>query len=343
MAKTPLVRLAEKYKPRPEDPLGPDKKALISYLLAHGADSTSPISIKRILKEAPLSAPYTPNRFQHQVVGPLRRERRVFIGTSNKGLFLVTNRNDADRTLAFYTWRVRAELRHARNLRGIVKRYLPKAVASPAPGKKERAVIYIDESGTPDIHDTDQPFFIVAAVVVESKKELSSLEQRFRHVCELLNRPVEHELRTGGLSAAKHARALHELSRINYQWAAACFDKSKLQSAGFQDPKTLYRYVFQFLVGDLLMTAWEADLVIDENSTAGFQAELATYLERQNSSLPVQRLQEVKFASSSKERLIQLADLIAGAVRRSVQAESAPLREIDHQTISLQFWPPQTD
>lgn len=340
MTKTRLIRLAEKYKPSPDDPRGADKKALIDYLLAAGADSSSPISIKKILKEVSFSSPYTPNRFQHQLVGPLRRERSVFVGTSNKGLFLVTNRDDADRTLAFYTWRVRAELRHARNLRGIVKRYLRGETGAASPGKKERAVIYIDESGTPDISDTVQPFFVVAAVVVESRKELSGLEQRFRNACAVLKRPVEHELRTGGLSAIKQARALRELSLINYQWAAACFDKSKLQSAGFQDPKTLYRYVFQFLVGDLLMTAWEADLVIDENSTAGFQTELANYLKRQNSTLPIQRLQKVSFASSSKERLIQLADLVAGAVRRSTQGETAPLREIDHQMISLQYWPP---
>ena len=140
---------------------------------------------------------------------------------------------------------------------------------------------------------------------------------------------------------AKHARALRELSLIDYQWAAACFDKSRLVSAGFEDPKTLYRYAFQFLIGDLLMTAWQADLVIDQNSTREFQRQLAVYLRRQNSGLPMQRLQSVSFAESSKQRLVQLADLVAGAVRRSANGQQAPLRQIEHQMINLQFWPPR--
>jgi len=292
--------------------------------------------------EQALANRYGRNAFQHQLLGPLRRDARVFVGTSNAGIYLVTSAEDADQTLGFYTWRVRAELRHARNLRAIAKRFrLFAGHESTIATKKERAVIYIDESGTPDIGDTEQPVFVVGAVIVENRREVASLEQRFRNASAILRRPVEHELRSSGLSLAKHARALRELSLIDYQWAAACFDKARLVSAGFEDPRTLYRYAFQFLIGDLLMTAWQADLVIDEHSTEEFQRQLAAYLQRQNSGLPVQRLQSVSFAESSKQRLVQLADLVAGAVRRSTNGEQAPLREIEHQMINLQFWPPQ--
>jgi hypothetical protein len=72
------------------------------------------------------------------------------------------------------------------------------------------------------------------------------------------------------VSVAKHGRVLRELSLLEYQWAAACFDKRQLTSSGFADPKTFYRYAFQFLIGDLLTIAWQADLVIDKNSTEHF-------------------------------------------------------------------------
>ena len=123
--------------------------------------------------------------------------------------------------------------------------------------------------------------------------------------------------------------------------SCACFDKAKLTSAGFSDSLTFYRYAFQFLIGDLLTVAWKADVVIDETSTAAFQGQLEGYLRRQNSGLPVNRLSSVKFADSSKNRLVQLADLVAGAVRRSVAGDRVPLREIEHQMLSLQFWPPR--
>jgi hypothetical protein len=100
-------------------------------------------------------------------------------------------------------------------------------------------------------------------------------------------------------------------------------------------PKTSYKYAFQFLVSDLLTVAWQADLVIDEHSIPAFQAELAGYLRRRNSGLAIGKLGSVKFAESSKERLVQLADLVAGAVRRSVAGDSGPLREIEYKMINL--------
>jgi hypothetical protein len=103
---------------------------------------------------------------------------------------------------------------------------------------------------------------------------------------------------------------------------------------------TFYRYAFQFLIGDLLTMAWQADLVLDQNSTDTVQAELELYLRRENSGLPVSRLGSIAFSDSSKNRLVQLADLVAGAIRRSVAGEPRPLREIEDKMINLQHWPP---
>lgn len=342
MAKLPTVRLAESWRPDPDDAYGPDKLKLIRFLLANDVSCANPMTIPQILKEVSFSEKYRREGFQHQILGPLRRDPKVFIGTSSKGLFIVTTPEDVDTTLGFYTWRIRAELRHARSLRALSKRTkLFKGHESKIPENKERAVIYLDESGTPNVADTQQPIFVVAAVVIESRRDLAGLDQRFKNAFTTIKRPDDHELKTSGLSVAKHARVLRELSLVEYQWAAACFDKSKLTSPGFADPKAFYKYAFQFLVGDLLTVAWQADLVIDAASTPSFQSELAHYLRQQNSGLPIGRLNEVKFSDSSKERLVQLSDLVAGAVRRSAEGQKVPLREIEHQAISLQFWPPR--
>lgn len=87
--------------------------------------------------------------------------------------------------------------------------------------------------------------------------------------------------------------------------------------------------------------AWQADLVLDEYSIEAFQQELQAYLRRENSGLPLSRLGTVDFAVSSRTRLVQLADLVAGAVRRSTENHPQPLREIEDKKIALQFWPPR--
>jgi hypothetical protein len=342
MAKSRIVRFAESWRPATNDAFGEDKRRLIEYLLENGIRASNPKPIQSILRLGILTRQYTKEAFQHQILGPLRRDPRVFIGTSNAGIFLVMSAEDADAKLGFYTWRVRAELRHARNLRQLAKRTrLMEGHTSAIPPKKDRATIYLDESGSPNVSDHNPPVFVVAAVLIDSREDLAALDQRFKNAFAVIKRPENHELKAGGLSVNKHTRVLRELSLLNYQWAAACFDKPRLTSPGFSDSLTFYRYAFQFLVGDLLTMAWQADLVLDQNSTDAVQAELEEYLRRENSGLPVSRLGEINFADSSKTRLVQLADLIAGAVRRSVAGDSQPLREIEDKMINLQFWPPR--
>lgn len=342
MAKSRLVRFAESWRPDPDDAYGEDKRRLIRYLLENRITASNPRPIQSILDLGILTRQYKKEAFQHQILGPLRRDARVFIGTSNAGVFIVTSAADADATLGFYTWRVRAELRHARNLRQLAKRTkLMDGYTSAIPAKKDRATIYLDESGSPNVNDHDPPVFVVAAVLIDSREDLATLDQRFKNAFAAIRRPEDHELKTGGLSVNKHTRVLRELSLLNYQWAAACFDKPRLTSPGFADPLTFYRYAFQFLVGDLLTLAWQADLVLDQNSTGAVQAEFEAYLKRQNSGLPVSRLEAINFAESSKTRLVQLADLVAGAVRRSVAGDPHPLREIEDKMINLQFWSPR--
>jgi hypothetical protein len=342
MTKPRIVKRAEAWSPDPEDELGQDKRRLLDYLLKLEASAENPVPIKAVLKNAKLSKKYRREAFQHQILGPLRWERDVFVGTSNGGIFLVTTPEDADATLGFYTWRIRAELRHARNLRSLARRTrLMAGYESKLAGNKDRAAIYIDESGTPDVENLKPRFFVVAAIVVESRRELAGFEDRFRSAAQAIKRPLDHELRSAGLSLKKRARVLRELSLLDFQWAAVAFDKARLTRTGFSSPKRFYRFALQFLIGDLLMTAWQADLVIDENSTKAFQAETERHIREQNSGLPVQRLGKIKFSDSSKARLVQLADLVAGAVRLGATGEGGQLEEIEHKEISLQFWPPR--
>lgn len=342
MPKPRIIRLAERWAPDPGDPLCEDKRRLIRFLLDNGITAMTPRSIPSVLKDCQFTRDYSKEEFQRLILGPLRRDARVFVGWSGKGIFLVASAADADAALASYTGRVRAELRHARHLRKLIRRTrLMEGYRSALPDTKERATIYIDESGSPNVADHNPPVFVVAAVIVESRQALAELDQRFRNAFAAIGRPEAHELKAKGLSVQKHTRVLRELSLLDYQWAAACFDKLRLTSAGFADPMTFYRYAFQFLVGELLTIFWQADLVLDQNSTHAVQQQLEAYLRRENSGLPVTRLGSVTFSDSCKMRLVQLADLVAGAVRRAIEGRPQPLREIEDRMISLQLWPPR--
>lgn len=122
MAKSRTIRLAESWRPEPDDPYGADKRRLVRYLLDNHISSTNPRPIDSIRREVNFTRSYGREAFQHQLLGPLRRDPKVFVGTSRSGIFQVTTPEDVDVTLGFYTWRVRSELAHARNFRSLARR-----------------------------------------------------------------------------------------------------------------------------------------------------------------------------------------------------------------------------
>ncbi|EMO25288.1 hypothetical protein LEP1GSC170_3273 [Leptospira interrogans serovar Bataviae str. HAI135] len=48
---------------------------------------------------------------------PFRESDKIFIGTSQKGIYFIESSADAKNTLDFYTNRIRSEQKHLRNLK----------------------------------------------------------------------------------------------------------------------------------------------------------------------------------------------------------------------------------
>ena len=107
MAKRMIDR-ARRWRPKTDDPHGEDKRRLIDHLIENDITSENPIALTRLLGTLRFTQRYSREALQHNLLGPLRRDPRLFVGTSNKGIFLVTSRLDVDTTLGFYTSRIRA-------------------------------------------------------------------------------------------------------------------------------------------------------------------------------------------------------------------------------------------
>ncbi|WP_291988102.1 DUF3800 domain-containing protein [Luteitalea sp.] len=338
MARNRLIQLARRWRPSAEDPLGDDKKRLLDYLIDNEVTASNPKPIEDLLA-VPFGGRYKRSAFQHRIVGPLRREPAVFIGVSNAGLFLVTSAVDAATTLDFYATRLRAEQRHVRSLRALARRTKLFEAVDTESAPAGPAIVYMDESGSPGVGDEHDQHFVVAAVMLESHAELARLEQRFKNALAIVRRDPTGEAKASSFSKRNLRLVLRELSLAEYVWAAVCFDKARLESAGFRDPTTLYRYAFRFVIEDLLAVTWRPTVVLDEYSTPTFQQELAAYLLRHTTGSP-QTIQSIRFSQSSKDRLVQLADLVAGAVRAAAMGNDGPLREIEHLSLRVSYWPP---
>jgi hypothetical protein len=342
MAKKTMLESARNWAPDPNDHVGEDKRALIDYLLENAIGWENPVALARVAREAEFSRRYSKEGIQLQLMVPLRSEGRVFIGTGNKGIYLINEAQDGNKTIDFYSSRIRSELRHLRNLKALAAKY--KLFSNYTPGKRTgpKCFVYFDESGTPTLKDkTTEPYFIVCGVLLEGAASLKHIDKRFDLIAAILGKPADYEFKSNRLDKNEYTKILKELAPLDFQWAAVCFVKKKMTSPGFANSTSFYRFAYQFIAEEFLSLAWDAELYFDEYSNIGskFQREFAAYIKKRNAGLPPHRLKSVAMLKSEQSRLIQLADLLAGVVKNQVKGKFDLQHLVDDKVLKVQYWP----
>ncbi|WP_162490475.1 hypothetical protein [Leptospira noguchii] len=117
MKKRTLEEIALSWAPEDGDRYGEDKKKFIEYLIHNCKGFKNGQSIKVIIKNGNFKYEYNKEAFQHQIIVPFRESDKIFIGTSQKGIYFIESSADAKNTLDFYTNRIRSEQKHLRNLK----------------------------------------------------------------------------------------------------------------------------------------------------------------------------------------------------------------------------------
>jgi hypothetical protein len=85
-------------------------------------------------------------------------------------------------------------------------------------------------------------------------------------------------------------------------------------------------------------------VVIDGSGSERFRQQLATYLRRRvnDPTAPSRAIRKVKIQDSKRNNLLQLADMVCGALARSYGGKSdaeSYRKIIRHREYSVQFWP----
>ncbi len=111
----------------------------------------------------------------------------------------------------------------------------------------------------------------------------------------------------------------HAISSCKFCVRALVVDKSKIYSGNLRENKDLfYSYFVKSLLthdGDMLAGA---RVKIDGSGDREFKTELAAYLKRETEA---GKIVSVKFEESHRNDLIQLADMVAGAIARSYRED----------------------
>lgn len=207
-------------------------------------------------------------------------------------------------------------------------------------------LVFIDESGDPGMKlaSSSSRYFTVTLLAFEDHDEALAADQRIGLLKRELRFPGHFEFHFNKLRPDYREAFLKAVSPYEWFYFSIVLNKEKLSGKGFQFPDSFYKYTCSLVFENAKPYLNEAIVVIDGSGSRQFRRQLAAYLrKRVNAQHQEHRLlRKIKLQDSQKNHLLQMADMVCGAVARSfTEKEDAQLyrRLISHREMYVQFWP----
>lgn len=208
-------------------------------------------------------------------------------------------------------------------------------------------LVFVNESGDTGLKlsQGSSDFFTVALVVFEEKDEAQAADERIRLLRRELARPTGFEFHFVHNSNDVRRKFLQALVPYNFFYFGYVIDKSQLQMAGLEQKEAFYKYACGLVFESAKPYLDDAVVRFDASGSREFQGDLARYL-RQKINDPKsarKRISKVTPDDSRRNNLLQLADMVCGALARSIRGEGAEpdiyRKIIKHREISVHVMP----
>ncbi len=180
-------------------------------------------------------------------------------------------------------------------------------------------LVLIDESGDAGfkIARGSTPYFVVAMVIFHDFAEAERTSSAINDAREQLR--VKPEFKFNKCHPNVRDGFFQAVSPCNFRVRAVVVDKSRIYSDNLRENKERF---YNFFVKSLLKHDNDilqgARVKIDGSGDREFKQELERYIRRQ---CEAGKIASVKFAESHRDNLIQLADMVAGAIARSYRQD----------------------
>lgn len=187
-------------------------------------------------------------------------------------------------------------------------------------------LVFVDESGDPgaNVAAGASPLFVVTAVLFEDRHEADCCDRRINGIRSELGFHESTEFRFNKCSSAVRRYFLQHVSAYEFSHVSIVLDKVKLSDLGLQPRDSFYRYAVNLVFQVSRPHLRNAIIVIDRGGGLEFRQQLARFLKRRINDRDLPALvKRVRMEPSHNNNLLQLADMICGAVARSFRQDKA--------------------
>lgn len=204
-------------------------------------------------------------------------------------------------------------------------------------------LVFIDESGDTGLK-TDKgssQYFVVTLTLFEENDEALSCDQRIELLKKELRLWPGFEFKFSKLRKDQRIGFYKSVLPYSFFYFAVVINKSpdKLYGDGFRFKESFYKYACGLVFENAKPYLKDATVIIDGSGSREFKQQLQTYLKKKIGSTIIKK---VKLQSSKSNNLLQLADMVAGAINRSftLKEDKEEYRQIiKHKEINVQVWP----
>ena len=178
--------------------------------------------------------------------------------------------------------------------------------------------IYLDESGDTGFKFSagSSAYFISALVLVPDP---AAAQDAVRALRDRLREPEDYELKFARMPHHLRLSVLGGLRGLGITARVLVVDKRRLVEPSVRQRDGFYKYLMQTAFEQDAPEIRAARLVIDQSFRGkAKQADLATHLQRGlNTGADAKRIAKVTYRESHREQLLQIADVLAGAVAQA--------------------------
>lgn len=182
--------------------------------------------------------------------------------------------------------------------------------------------IFIDESGDPGflIEEGSSRFFVVALVIFEDDEQVRQARLALEALGHRWHKPKKFELKFSKLTEAERVEALQVAAKFQFKIRSVIFDKVRMNELQLQHfKKNYYQYAIRSMLDRPGTDLSNSILKIDTFGEDYYRDNLLNYFSEHVCDPNDDSKCQLIFQDSKFDVLIQLADLVAGALRKSFE------------------------
>ena len=181
-------------------------------------------------------------------------------------------------------------------------------------------LVFIDDSGDAGfkLDKGSSLFFVIALVIFDDELEAEKTAVAIKELRRRLGFPEDMEFKFFKSKHSTREAFLKSVMPFKFRVRCLVVDKAKIHSEELRNSKnSFYSYIIKMVLKHSDYSILNAKVKIDGSGDRVFRRNFLTYLRKELNSGDRKIMEHCRLVDSKSNMLIQMADMIAGTIRRS--------------------------